>query len=181
LTSKFDKRNHIHISARVCNLNFNEPVKYQSPLGQLGRFAAYPPPGASCLAIRLLLVPIGVGVGIGIGIDSDWELWLVLTCGVASFSWPNPIFCPSIPIPIPIPTPIIIPTAIGTRLSCIEKMSKPQWWAVPTIRSPSQSMLSGGSRTTPTSAAGQSQVANTDNRVDSASGFGNSRSLMQMS
>jgi hypothetical protein len=41
---------------------------------------------------------------------------------------PAPIFCPSIPIPIPIsipipiptPDPILIPTAIGTRLSCIE-------------------------------------------------------------
>jgi hypothetical protein len=74
---------------------------------------AEPPLVGSCLAIRLLLVPIGVGVGIGIGIDSDWEWWLVLTYGVASCSWPNPIFCPSIPIPIPIPTPIIIPTAIG--------------------------------------------------------------------
>jgi hypothetical protein len=33
-----------------------------------------------------------------------------------------PSFCPSIPIPIPIPTPtpMIIPTAVGTRLSCIE-------------------------------------------------------------
>jgi hypothetical protein len=40
----------------------------------------------------------------------------------------------SIPIPIPTPTPIMIPTAIGTRLSCIEKMSKLQWWAVPTLR-----------------------------------------------
>jgi hypothetical protein len=38
----------------------------------------------------------------------------------------------SIPIPIPTPTPIMIPTAIGTRLSCIEKMSKPQGWASPT-------------------------------------------------
>jgi hypothetical protein len=78
------------------------------------------------LAIRLLLVPIGVGVGIGIGIDSDCELWLVLTHGVASFSYPNPIFYPSIPIPTPTPTPIMTPNAIGTRLSCIEKMSKPQ-------------------------------------------------------
>jgi hypothetical protein len=50
------------------------------------------------------------------------------------FSCPNPIFCPSIPIPIPTPTPIIIPTVIGTRLSCIENMSKLQ---------------GGGSRTAP--------------------------------
>jgi hypothetical protein len=48
---------------------------------------------------------IGVGVGIGIEIDSD-----------------------------PDPTPIIIPAASGTRLSCIEKMSKPQGWAVPTLQ-----------------------------------------------
>jgi hypothetical protein len=86
------------------------------------------------LAICLLLVPIGVGVGIGIGIDSDCELWLVLTHGVVSFSYPDPIFCPSIPIPIPTPTPIIIPTTIGARLSCIEKMSKPKWRAMPTLQ-----------------------------------------------
>jgi hypothetical protein len=41
----------------------------------------------------------------------------------------------SIPIPIPTPTPIMISTVIGMRLSCIEKMSKPQW---------------GGLRTAPT-------------------------------
>jgi hypothetical protein len=110
------------------------------------------------LAIRLLLVPIGVGIGIGIGIgiDSDCELWLVLTHGVASFSYPNPIFYPSIPIPTPTPTPIMTPNAIGTRLSCIEKMSKPQGWAVPTLRVGRQrvvrrlhqacSMMEGGRR-----------------------------------
>jgi hypothetical protein len=53
--------------------------------------------------------PIGVGVGIGIGIDSDSDT-------------------------DPDPDPDMIPTAIGTRLSCIEKMSKLQWWAVPTLR-----------------------------------------------
>jgi hypothetical protein len=105
---------------------------------------------AQLLVIRLLLVPIGVGVGIGIGIDSDCVLGLILTHGVASlpefrhiatmrsskalrvafpassFSCPNPIFYPSIPIPIPTPTPIIIPSAIRTRLSCIKNMSKHQ-------------------------------------------------------
>jgi hypothetical protein len=40
--------------------------------------------------------------------------------GTHPVSRPNPIFCPSIPIPIPTPTPIIIPSAIGTRLSSIE-------------------------------------------------------------
>jgi hypothetical protein len=37
------------------------------------------------------------------------------------------------PIPIPIPTPIIISTAIGSRLPCIEGISKIQWRAVPTV------------------------------------------------
>jgi hypothetical protein len=85
----------------------------------------------------LRIVPIGVGVGIGIGIDSDGVLWLVLTHNrdrcparirygmhsvryASGFSCPNPILCSSIPIPIATPTPIMIPTAIGTGLSCIE-------------------------------------------------------------
>jgi hypothetical protein len=85
-----------------------------------------------------LLLPIGVGVGIGIGIDSDgycgWSsrtvqprylsfvsivqkrqaqpTYAIDVRYTSGFSWPNPIFCPSIPIPIPTPTPIIIPTAI---------------------------------------------------------------------
>jgi hypothetical protein len=57
------------------------------------------------LAICLLLVPIGVGIGIGIGIDSDSD-----TDTDTDY---NPY--------------------VGTRLSCIEKMSKPQEWAMPTL------------------------------------------------
>jgi len=98
LTSKFDKRNHIHISARVCNLNLNEPVKYQSLWGHLGRFAAYPPPGASCQ------------------------------------------------------TPVVGSYTIAIAVDAIRRFAN-----------------------RPTSAAGQSQVANTDNGLDSGPGFGNSR------
>jgi hypothetical protein len=61
-------------------------------------------------------------------------------------SRPNPIFCPSIPIPIPTPTPIIIPTAIGTHLSCIENMSKHQGWAPPTSVAQQQATMVGDKR-----------------------------------
>jgi hypothetical protein len=87
------------------------------------------------------MVPIGVGVGIGIGIVPT------VSCGgphahtrstygmhpvryASGFSYPNPILSFDSDSDTD-PDPDMIPTAIGTGLSCIENMSKRQWQCHP--------------------------------------------------